>query len=594
MEIKFETVKENMAKYGYFATEELQYCAFLGLLNFDAKKQHAGQDIYAVCLEGPPGAGKTEYAKIYSKLVKDIWNGNAIMVEYQCDATTGKTELFEDINISAVIRGDADRVNIPGKLIEAIKLVNEGKKVVLFLDEYDKAKEETDAFLLQFLQSGKINSSQHGDLEIKSEFKQNLQVILCKNDARETLSGPLSRRIKFIRLDHMKPEDFYAVATRKLIAERSGANKVNESLVDFVSLIYKSVYEKKDEYLRLPACSEMLMAIEEADDLQKFAHAPDHIVYRTIMENLFKDKVDYDTFESKMKNGTSNLAKIIKEMKKSKPANPENKNLADLIAENALKTQLAETNKKKGELDEQIAKVTAFFNEQTDRFKALEAQRKASVEEENKKIALTGQTELIPTNMPHPLSNFKYATPSIRRGEKIFSNGNENWTSFYGTSLTDGEQNTFIKNMRYIAQDNDSITTYEDGYLLLNDNGLKVALVREEQDGEIWMKFYSNTFAVPTSVLGDAIELSLHLQEQTVEHKISHNGIVYSKAPNENLTKIGENLYQLADTCPAVNNPLPANLSTLVTSLNESASGEDSAREVVALTENLCKGGGKC
>lgn len=132
-------------------------------------------------MEGPPGAGKTEFAKTYTKLSNELFK-NVELVDYQCDATTGKTELFEDINISAAIRGDADNVNIPGKLIEAIKKVNSGKRVVLFIDEYDKAREETDAFLLQFLQSGKINSTQHGDLEIKDEYKGKLQVILCKND----------------------------------------------------------------------------------------------------------------------------------------------------------------------------------------------------------------------------------------------------------------------------------------------------------------------------------------------------------------------------------------------------------------------------
>ena len=68
------------------------------------------------------------------------------------------------------------------KCLKCKEKVNLGKKVVLFIDEYDKAREETDAFLLQFLQSGKVNSTQHGDLEIEEKYKSNLQVILCKNN----------------------------------------------------------------------------------------------------------------------------------------------------------------------------------------------------------------------------------------------------------------------------------------------------------------------------------------------------------------------------------------------------------------------------
>lgn len=193
--ISFKEVKDKIEAMGYYATNELLYDTYNALALFNNSGINPGQDIFAICLEGPPGAGKTEFAKTYTKLSNELFK-NVELVDYQCDATTGKTELFEDINISAAIRGDADNVNIPGKLIEAIKKVNSGKRVVLFIDEYDKAREETDAFLLQFLQSGKINSTQHGDLEIKDEYKGKLQVILCKNDMREELSGPLSRLYK--------------------------------------------------------------------------------------------------------------------------------------------------------------------------------------------------------------------------------------------------------------------------------------------------------------------------------------------------------------------------------------------------------------
>ena len=152
MNLEFEQIDLLMKKYGYHASKELQYDAFLALLYFNSQNVTVGQDIYATCLEGPPGAGKSFYAETYAKLVRDIYKEEVTLIEYQCDATTGKNELYEDINISAAIKRDADNVNIPGKLVSAINEVNKGKKVVLFIDEYDKAKEETDAFLLQFLQ----------------------------------------------------------------------------------------------------------------------------------------------------------------------------------------------------------------------------------------------------------------------------------------------------------------------------------------------------------------------------------------------------------------------------------------------------------
>ena len=295
--VSIEELKNKIEETGYIATEELIYDTFNALCMFNDGSINPGQDIYAICLEGPPGAGKTEFAKTYTKLSNKMFNGNVELVDYQCDATTGKTELFEDINISAAIRGDADNVNIPGKLVEAINKVNSGKKVVLFIDEYDKAREETDAFLLQFLQSGKINSTQHGDLEVKEEYKSNLQVILCKNDMREELSGPLSRRIRIIRLDYMEPSTFYKVANRTLVENKE--DKVNDGLLNLVALMYQKAYASKEMFNRLPSCSEMLIALEDADRLMKKANAPQYIIYQTIIKNIFKSLDDIKTFESR-------------------------------------------------------------------------------------------------------------------------------------------------------------------------------------------------------------------------------------------------------------------------------------------------------
>ena len=89
--IKYDDMKDKIKELGYYATEELLYDAYNSLLLFDSNKISNGQDIYAVCLDGPPGAGKTEFAKTYYKLCNEIFK-NVEFVEYQCDATTGKTE----------------------------------------------------------------------------------------------------------------------------------------------------------------------------------------------------------------------------------------------------------------------------------------------------------------------------------------------------------------------------------------------------------------------------------------------------------------------------------------------------------------------
>lgn len=323
--ITIERIDSIMRKHSYYACAELKYSAFLGLFAF-SESEGVGQDILAYCLEGAPGTGKTAFAKIYQKVIEEIYGEKVTFIDYQCDPTTGKEELYEDINIKAAIKNDAENVIIPGKVTEAIIEVNKGKKVLLFLDEYDKAREETDSFLLQFLQDGKINSNQNGDMEIKPEFKHNLQVILCKNDHRENLSGPLTRRLKIVRLDYMLPEVFYLVSKERLIDKRKDDKKVHKSILDYVAAIYKISYDlnknNKDLLNRLPSCAEMLVATNDADTLKKYdKQVSKEVIDHVILTTMFKDQDDFAAIFSELnKNEKFNKNNKEKSKSDSKPS----------------------------------------------------------------------------------------------------------------------------------------------------------------------------------------------------------------------------------------------------------------------------------
>ena len=289
MEISYQSIKEKMEQYGYFAEDELIWQTYINIQNLIDNGQ-VGQDIHAICLEGPPGAGKTEYAKIYRKILKDFVQDDVELIDYQCDSTTGKSDLYEEIRVAAAIAGNPDEVIIAGKLVEAIDSVNAGKKVILFLDEYDKAREETDAFLLKFLQEGKVNTTQRGNVEIRPENMQNLQVLLCKNQMREELSGPLERRVKILRLKEMRPEVFFKVASHQL-------PNADKDVINAVSILYGAIYDNKDDFARMPSCSEGLLAIRDACTLLK-ANAPEEFVYSAIISNMLKNPDDIETFRS--------------------------------------------------------------------------------------------------------------------------------------------------------------------------------------------------------------------------------------------------------------------------------------------------------
>lgn len=507
--VTIEELKKKIEETGYIATEELIYDTFNALCMFNDGSINPGQDIYAICLEGPPGAGKTEFAKTYTKLSNKMFNGNVELVDYQCDATTGKTELFEDINISAAIRGDADNVNIPGKLVEAIKKVNSGKKVVLFIDEYDKAREETDAFLLQFLQSGKINSTQHGDLEVKDEYKSNLQVILCKNDMREELSGPLSRRIRIIRLDYMEPSTFYQVAHRTLVENKE--DKVNDGLLNLVALMYQKAYASKEMFNRLPSCSEMLIALEDADRLMKRANAPQYIIYQTIIKNMFKSQDDIKTFESGLdrvtKEDDKKLSALVKAMK-TKETTIQDFDLNNLIAEKVFTNESTKLTKKADELQKLIDEYKVKFAE-------MEEQRKKAIDEEIQKILLANGRLVSNYNTTTVTRNFDDESAFIKRGQNIFELSNEDWVEV-GTMTSPNLSHSFLINKMIEFASQMDIKLYENGILLKGDGEQNLIVFKDiDENNNPRYRFMSSQPVLPSTYLKD-IENFISLVGQTV------------------------------------------------------------------------------
>ena len=118
--IDYNDMKDKIEEIGYYATEELLYDTYNALYMIDEEEKQTGQDIYAICLEGPPGAGKTAFAKTYTEICKKMVDDKTEMISYQCDATTGKSELFEDINVSDLlnnaIKGEVNNSNIAKKI----------------------------------------------------------------------------------------------------------------------------------------------------------------------------------------------------------------------------------------------------------------------------------------------------------------------------------------------------------------------------------------------------------------------------------------------------------------------------------------------
>lgn len=112
-----------------------------------AKIEHGGSK--SMLIEGPPGTGKSAWAAAIASVI------NAVFVIYQCHAWTDADELFMGINVQAAVAGDSEAVRQEGVLARVARLSGTGK-VVLLLDELDKAQERAEALLLDWMESGRV------------------------------------------------------------------------------------------------------------------------------------------------------------------------------------------------------------------------------------------------------------------------------------------------------------------------------------------------------------------------------------------------------------------------------------------------------
>lgn len=152
--------------------------------------------IPAMLLTGVPGAGKTFLAECFGKAL------GAANVFYQCNASTGRTDLIGDINVASVLRSDSQHVMADGVLVEAVKKSIQGQSVVLILDEWDKTDPEMDGFLLDFLQSRRIRDNAGTTWTAAG---QNVWVFLTSNGDRD-LSDALLNRLRKVEVKKVSSE----------------------------------------------------------------------------------------------------------------------------------------------------------------------------------------------------------------------------------------------------------------------------------------------------------------------------------------------------------------------------------------------------
>lgn len=211
----------------------------------------------ALLLEGEPGVGKTEVAKVLSSVFKtplirlqcyegiDIsqavyeWNYPRQLLELQARQASGGAAAAADLYSEAFL--------LRRPLLQAIDH-SHASAAVLLIDELDRADEEFESFLLELLSDFQISIPELGTLKAKHRPI----VVITSNRTRE-LHDALKRRCVYHWIDYPSREKEIEIVCRKTpgIAERLAAQ-----VVDFVQAV------RRQELTKSPGVAETLDWIE--------------------------------------------------------------------------------------------------------------------------------------------------------------------------------------------------------------------------------------------------------------------------------------------------------------------------------------------
>ena len=194
VEISQEFVAQGLRRVHYITNERVETAIFLALA-LDKP----------LLVEGPAGAGKTEIAKVLAEILQTE------LIRLQCYEGLDETRALYEWNYQRqLLRLQADQrqglrweelsehLFSRDYLLERplLKAISSVRRVVLLIDEVDKADEEFEAFLLELLSDFQVSVPELGTLHAL----ERPVVILTSNRARE-LSEALRRRCLHLFID---------------------------------------------------------------------------------------------------------------------------------------------------------------------------------------------------------------------------------------------------------------------------------------------------------------------------------------------------------------------------------------------------------
>jgi MoxR-like ATPase len=204
-----EQLSQNLEQRGYISNSAISMAIFLS--------QKLKRPLL---VEGPPGVGKTEIAKVLSQL------SETELIRLQCyEGLSAEQALYEwnyQRQLLALKMMETEKLSIEEKenfifsdayLLKRplLKAITSDKPPVLLIDEVDRADEEFESFLLEILSDWQISIPELGVIKAT----QIPQVIVTSNRMRD-LSEALRRRCFYLWIDYPTFEKELEIVRKKI------------------------------------------------------------------------------------------------------------------------------------------------------------------------------------------------------------------------------------------------------------------------------------------------------------------------------------------------------------------------------------------
>jgi MoxR-like ATPase len=241
----------------------------------------------SMLLFGEPGAGKTSFAKYLATELE------AELIFAPCYDGVAADQLVYNWDLGTLVDAMTDESTKgreamkDGYLLQALRKSNE-HKVVLLIDEVDKAKPSVDTFLLSYMQECMLNDPLTG---VVKGNKNNLFVVLTSNKRRE-LEDALDRRISMIREFTFPEKDELKQQVKMMVNVDYNESKFN-FLIDLVLEYRKLEVSKKPSQNQVADLIQELYFIGTQPIGRKTAYM---MKYRALLWKMSQDESDRKLF----------------------------------------------------------------------------------------------------------------------------------------------------------------------------------------------------------------------------------------------------------------------------------------------------------